>query len=124
MDAKISETAKILHQDERHAAFIFFPKVHKGLELTRQLALVRRIEDRLIANRVNIEKEVNLHYEISDRHGSDTRTLTHRCRPEPSAVPRSVQWLAFGATFVASLWGLCELGRCVWRGALGAISLG
>ena len=94
LEARILDVANILHSDERSAAFIFFPKTHKRLDVARQLALTRRIEDRLLAHKLNIEKEVNLHYEITDAHGNDNRTLTHRCRLCVSArVGEKSAWL-------------------------------
>ena len=70
------------------------PTTHKRLDVARQLALTRRIEDRLLAHKLNIEKEVNLHYEITDAHGNDNRTLTHRCRLCVSArVGEKSAWL-------------------------------
>lgn len=55
----------------------FYPE---GLDCARQLAILRRIEDSLLKHHMNIEREVSVHFELTEAHGNDGRQLNHRCR--------------------------------------------
>ena len=78
MEALMKLGSTILHQDEHNAMIVFMPGQFRGLGISRQLFLIRRIEDRLLHYGLNIEHEISLHYTLDDAHAGDKRPLASR----------------------------------------------
>ncbi len=80
IDDLVHSCANLLHQSANNALLVIMPQKYSGQSLKSNLAAIRRIEDDLLANGVNMEAEIALHLSVEGMHGNDKRPLSARCR--------------------------------------------
>ena len=77
IDELVDTACNLLHQNGSHVLLLYKAR-YGGQSVKSQLGAQRRVEDRLLANGVNMECEVSLAYEVANRHGNDRRPLGGR----------------------------------------------
>ena len=97
IDDYVDAACNLLHTNKQNVMLLFKPTKYSGQSVKSQLLAQRRIEDRLLTHRVNMDCEVSLGYEVANRHGNDRRPLGGRvqlCYSENSGgecVPKLLQ---------------------------------
>ncbi|CAE7328154.1 unnamed protein product [Symbiodinium necroappetens] len=94
IDDMIKTAASILHASGQNALFVLLPQQYnKSQSMSSVLAAQRRIEDKLMAQQVNFESHVSIHYNIENMHGSDKRRLSTQARFAVSQKVDADAWL-------------------------------
>ena len=73
IDELITLAGSLLHQSDQHALLLYSPQRYGGQSCKSHLSAQRRVEDRLLAQGLNMDLEISLAYEVSNRHGNDNR---------------------------------------------------
>ena len=76
----IKVIAGFLHQSENHFMTVVCPQLHANFKMSTKLKVERMIEDRLLAECLNIDYEASMHYQIEHEHGRGHRHLESRVR--------------------------------------------
>ena len=77
--AMIKVIAGFLHQSENHFMTVVYPQLHASFKMSTKLKAERMMEDRLLAECLNIDYEARMHYQIEHEHGRGHRRLGAEC---------------------------------------------
>ena len=80
IDDLVRSCGNLLHQSANNALLVILPQKYSGQTVKSNLAALRRIEDAILANGLNMEVDIALHLEVEGMHGNDRRPLSARCR--------------------------------------------
>ena len=82
--------SNIAHQSENNAIFFMMPVQYSSLATNRYIALVRRIEDRLLHYGMDISREVSIHFVVQDLHATcDKSVAVVVCASVPPMFPHA-----------------------------------
>ena len=72
LDQILNALGHLVTQDQHNLGLVLLPRTYKGFDAVRQVSLVRRIEDKLLKMKLNMDKEVGITFAMTDRHGDLT----------------------------------------------------
>ena len=93
----IKTCADIVHQSSAYALFIKYPVRTKSMCVKTHLNAVRKIEDTMMLNNLNIDCSIGVVYDTASFHGNDTREGTARTRLAISNNFPDSAWLSNNA---------------------------
>ena len=90
----IKTCADIVHQSPANALFIKYPVRTKSMCMKTHLNAVRKIEDTMMINSLNIEYSIDVVYDTASFHGNDSREGTARTRLAVSSNFQDSPWMS------------------------------